>query len=249
MIYLSICTREENKDSDTLQKLTNYSKTIHSMYLAEEIHHSVAYNASSIYEGHKSNIKKFIKGSESLNDEDIIVFVHDDVEILSSPESFCRLLDVTRRPKVGFVGVAGATNFTSNGAWWTARQTGEARGFVFQGKDDETMDPNYFGRPGQVTVLDGCFFAATYKVVKDVGLDQPDYLSSGWDYYDIHMTFLAHYKGYNNYTIPILIRHESSGQMRKGWYNAKDEFMRKWNRDIPCKIPVDKTVGLPKWKN
>ena len=107
------------------------------------------------------------------------------------------------------------------------------------------MTPNYFGPAGQVVVLDGCLIAATYKTLKDIGLSQPDYLSSGWDYYDIHMTFLAHYKGYANYVVPIMIRHESSGQMREGWYQAKNEFMRKWGVAIPCRLPVDKTQGLP----
>ena len=205
----------------------------------------VAYNASSIYEGHSNNIKELEERSSPPKDNDIIVLVHDDVEILSLPAKFGFLVSLAQKPGVGFVGVAGATNFTQNGAWWTARQTGEARGFVWQGTDDVTMVPNYFGHPGQVVVLDGCLIAASYKTIKDIGLEKPDYLSSDWDYYDIHLTFSAHYKGYSNYVVPIMIRHESSGQMREGWYQAKDEFMKKWRQDIPCKLPVDKTQGLP----
>ena len=234
MIYLSVCTRSKSKYRNTFIALDNYSHTT-----------KVAIDAPSIYEGHNANVQGLIE-KETLQDDDIIVFIHDDVEILSTPSKFFKLIEIAKKPGVGFVGVAGACNFTKNGSWWAARQTGETRGFVWQGDNEETMTPNYFGPAGQVVVLDGCLIAATYKTIKDIGLTQPDYLSSGWDYYDIHMTFLAHYKGYANYVVPIMIRHESDGQMREGWYKAKDEFMKEWNVDIPCKLPVDKTNGLPK---
>jgi len=234
MIYLSVCTRSKPKNSNTLISLYDYSRNV-----------EIAVDAPSIYEGHNANVQELIK-RQTLQDDDIIVFVHDDVEILSTPSKFHKLIELAKKPGVGFVGVAGATNFTRDGSWWTSRNTGETRGFVWQGNDDETMTPNYFGPAGQVVVLDGCLIAASYKTIKDIGLTQPDYLSSGWDYYDIHMTFSAHYKGYSNYVIPIMIRHESAGQMREGWFKAKDEFMKEWNANIPCRLPVDKTNGLPK---
>ena len=242
MIYLSICTRD--KHSKALLELMHYSKGLNTT-LSNHANYVVAHNASSIYEGHSNNIKELEERASPPKDNDIIVLVHDDVEILSAPAKFSYLTSLAAKPGVGFVGVAGACNFTKNGSWWNARLSGEARGFVWQGDNEVTMTPNYFGPAGQVVVLDGCLIAATYKTLKDIGLSQPEYLSSGWDYYDIHMTFLAHYKGYANYVVPIMIRHESSGQMREGWYQAKNEFMRKWGVAIPCRLPVDKTQGLP----
>ena len=244
MIYLSICTRDKN--SRTLLELMHYSNLYKSTSPEGNMEYVVAYNASSIYEGHSKNIKHLEERASPPKNDDIIVLVHDDVEILSLPAKFAWLVSLAKKPGVGFVGVAGACNFTQEGAWWAARKSGEARGFVWQGKDDVSMTPNHFGRSGQVVVLDGCLIAATYKTLKDIGLTQPDYLSSAWDYYDIHLSFLAHYKGYSNYVVPIMIRHESSGMMRDGWYQAKDEFMKKWRQDIPCKLPVEKTNGLPK---
>jgi hypothetical protein len=241
MIYLSVCTREEESNSNTLNSLVNYSNDSYCSDPSIDTQVLIAVDAPSIYEGHQTNLDKV-----HLEDEDIVVFLHDDVEILSTPKKFKEYIEVAKKPGVGFVGVAGATNFTKNGGWWTSRQSGETRGFVWQGDDDETMTPNYFGQAGQVVVLDGCFIAATYETIKKVGLHKPDYLSSGWDFYDIHLTFTAHYKGYSNYAVPIMIRHESPGIMRGGWYKAKDEFMKNWNRDVPCKLPVDKTNGLPK---
>ena len=251
MIYLSICSRKENTESKTLKKLLNYSigsKTLKENGFRDKgVETFVEYNAPSIYKGHKANIDKILRERPwgDLKDDDIIVFAHDDIEILSESTRFNELLGIARKPGVGFVGVAGATSFTQNGGWWTARHSGETRGFVWQGSSDLDMTPNYFGKPGQVVVLDGCLIAATYKTVKDVGLTQPDYISSGWDFYDIHLTFSAHCKGYSNYVVPIMIRHESSGQMREGWYQAKEEFMRKHNPSIPCSLPVNKTNGIP----
>ena len=242
MIYLSICTRDKENVSNTLQSLIDYSKNAFGENPTIDIHTIIEDNASSIYAGHLSNLNRI----EQPEEDDVVVFLHDDVEILSTPAKFREYIEIARKPGVGFVGVAGATSFTRNGGWWTSRQSGETRGFVWQGKEDVTMKPNYFGQSGQVTVLDGCLLAATIKTIQDVGLGQPHYLTSKWDFYDIHLTFLAHSKGYSNYVVPIMIRHESDGQMREGWYKAKDEFMREWNSSIPCSLPVDKTNGLPK---
>ena len=204
----------------------------------------VAYDAPSIYQGHKDNLEYF--KCLNMEDDDIIVLCHDDVDVLSNSEDLLKYLDIARKPNVGFVGVAGSCYLPNDGAWWNARKTGNARGFVFQGSNPETMMPNYFGKSGQVVVLDGCFLAITYKNLRKVGLDEPEYLETGWDFYDIHMTYKAHLDGYSNYAVPIIIMHESPGMMREGWYTAKEKFMRHHIATINySKLPADKTNGLP----
>jgi len=236
MIYFSVCSRK-SKQPASLEKLVNWCDT------QEYTKINIAYDSISIYEGHKSNIEYFEQFK--IQDDDIIVMCHDDIEILSTPKKLKKYLEVAKRPRVGFVGVAGACRFESDGAWWNARKKGNARGFVFQGIDSTTMVPNYFGQSGQVTVLDGCFLAITYENLKKIGLDEPAYLKTGWDYYDIHLTMKAHLSGLSNYVVPIIVMHESSGQMRNGWYEAKANFMMHHNRDIPCWVPTDRTHGLP----
>lgn len=237
MIYFSVCSRQ-SKQPKSLTKLVKYCNS------NEFTRISVAYDASSIYEGHKQNIKFF--KSLQMEDNDIIVLCHDDIDIISKSEDLLENLDVARRPGVGFVGVAGGCYLPRDGAWWNARKTGDARGFVFQGNDPATMLPNYFGKCGQVVVLDGCFLAITYSNLKKVGLEQPDYLETGWDFYDIHMTYKAHLDGFSNYVVPIITMHESPGMMREGWYVAKDKFMRHHASTVHhAKLPTDKTQGLP----
>jgi len=239
MIYFSICSRKD-KQPKSLQKLINYSNQ------NEFTDIKVSYDSTSIYDGHKQNIE-FFKESKILEDDDIIIMCHDDIDIISQPEELLKYLSLARKPGVGFLGLAGACHL-ADGAWWNARKTGEARGFVFQGTDKTTMVPNYFGRSGQVLVLDGCFLAATYKTIKNVGMDEPAYLETGWDFYDIHLTYKAYLDGFANYTVPIIAMHESSGQMREGWYNARKKFMNHHVSTLPyAKLMIDKTNGLPQW--
>lgn len=244
MIYLSVCSRKD-KQPKALELLKQW------VYSHKPSHFEIIinYDSPSIYEGHKKNVIAMTNHMAGIEDDDIVVLCHDDVEIISNPQVMTDLLYLANRPGVGFLGVAGACRFDNlsmQGAWWNSRVTGEARGFVFQGTDPTTMMPNYFGKSGQVVVLDGCFLACSYKTLKTIGLDKPHYLSSDWDFYDIHLTFKAHLMGMNNYVIPAIIRHESPGLMREGWFKAKEQFLKYHAGNLPCMIPVDKTNGLPK---
>ena len=237
MIYFSVCSRKE-KQPKSLSKLINYCKDNEALGI------KVCYNANSIYEGHKENIGFF--RPSPLEDGDIIVLCHDDIDIITPVEELIKYLRVARNPKVGFVGLAGGCRLPPDGAWWNARTTGDARGFVFQGEERETMKPNYFGESGQVLVLDGCFMDATYGTLKKIGLDQPEYLETGWDFYDIHLTYKAYLEGFTNYTVPIIAMHESPGIMREGWFRAKEKFLRHHVSTLQhAKLVKDKTNGLP----
>tara|TARA_R100001509_G_scaffold122912_1_gene76756 strand:- start:287 stop:1000 length:714 start_codon:yes stop_codon:yes gene_type:complete len=237
MIYFSVCSRQ-NKQPKSLEKLVKYCNR------DESIRIRVAFDAKSIYDGHKENINFFKQ--MPMEDGDIIVLCHDDLEIISSRDSLIKNLRVTRKPNVGFVGIAGSCYLPSEGGWWNARNTGDARGFVFQGDNPETMKPNYFGNSGQVVVLDGCLLAITYGNLKKIGLDKPDYLETGWDFYDIHLTYKAHLEGFSNYVVPIIAMHESPGMMREGWFAAREKFMRYHASTVHhAKLPTDKTHGLP----
>jgi len=238
MIYFSVCSRKDNPPK-ALERLKAFIRD------NDDFRLKVAYDSKSIYEGHRDNLEQFRRIYGLLN-TDIIVLLHDDVDILSNAQDVRRYLSVLRNPLVGFVGVAGGCWLPPQG-WWVSRNSGEARGFVFQGDNAETMSPNYFGPAGQVLILDGCFLATTYKTLQDIlGLYQPAYLTSPWDWYDMFWTYEAYLKGYNNYTVPIIIRHESSGIMRKPWYDSNEEF-RKHHIDTLkyAKLDIAKTTGLP----
>jgi len=232
-----VCSRKD-KQPKSLENLIKYCNSNESFRI------NVTYDATSIYQGHKDNVDFFKK--MSLEDGDIIVLCHDDLDILSKPEDVITYLKLARKPGVGFLGLAGSCYIPRESGWWTARNTGDARGFVFQGNTHQMMTPNYFGKSGQAVVMDGCFLAITYGNLKKIGLDQPEYLETGWDFYDIHLTYEAHMDGFSNYVVPIIAMHESPGIMREGWFTAKEKFMRYHAGTVQyAKLPTDKTHGLP----
>ena len=53
---------------------------------------------------------------------------------------------------------------------------------------------HYYGKPDQVVCMDGLFLAASGKVLREIGLDKPEYFEGDWDFYDIHYTVSAHKK-------------------------------------------------------
>lgn len=205
----------------------------------------MSWDSKSIYEGHKQNILSTHK------DDDILVLCHDDISILSNYQDFFKYLDVCKKPGVGIVGVAGCTTLNDRAIWWESRADNwKSRGFVFQSDDskkdpNQTMKPNYFGECGQVVALDGCFMAATIGTWRKIGLDQPSHLTSGWDFYDIHLSLTAHLMGLNNYVVPIIVRHGSVGTMRPEWYTTRDEFVKFHKANLPCVLNKEKTNGLP----
>ena len=242
VIYLSLCSRSTNPPSE-LAGIFSYLEDWPEHH-ETQVAIGIARDSDSIYEGHKKNIGYF-NPNDRLSDDDIIVFMHDDVEIISTPSEFTRGLKHCLKPGVGFIGVAGTTHLTDRATWWEGRSNGETRGFVFQGPDNDTMAPNAFGPCGQVVVMDGCFLAATWKTVKKLGMDKPKYLTSDWDFYDLHMTFKAYMEGLTNYVVPIVIRHVSSGEMRQQWYTSRQEFAKEHRKWLPCKVPLNTTLGLP----
>lgn len=239
MIYLSICSRTKNKPY-SLERLLEWAQDSRNTVQA-----FLTMDASSIYDGHKENLST-IDACYGLEDDDIIVLCHDDVEILETPLEFSKNVSLCLRKEVGMVGVAGATNLKNDAVWWTTRQDGTARGFVFQGKNKVNMTPNYFGPVGQVIVMDGCLMACRYEVLKSLNLlEKPDYLESDWDFYDIHMSTKSFLAGFTNYVAPIIIKHESRGEMRDGWHIARNNFIRRHRNMLPLKLPLEATHGLP----
>jgi len=233
-IYSIVFSRKAKKP-DTLNDL---SRLLFNPDLG--MYQATVFDETSIYDG----ISKSYNNLWETTPEDIIVLCHDDIKLFQSQEEIKRILTRYLLPSTGFVGLAGACHLAKDPIWWNSRNKNQSRGFVFQGKDDTYMVPNYFGPHGQVVCLDGCFLATTVKVLNDIGTEKPEYLSANWDFYDIHLTFTAFLKGYNNYTVPIIARHISNGEMREGWYAAKQEFARHHTSYLPAILPMDKTHGF-----
>ena len=227
-IHSLTCTRGDQL-SDTTANLLKYFDTC-------EINSKLLINEESIFNAYD-------KGIDQLNAsfDDIIILCHDDIEILTSPKVFTHLLkEKLSKPDTGFVGVAGTKKFTKNGVWWDANEwrAGSHSGYVYHGKDIDSMTPTHFGGLGEVVVMDGVFLDATKRTLRSLQVRQPKSFSGAWDFYDILFTFQAYLKGKKNYTLPIQIRHESIGELagRDSWHKNREAFLKQYENHLPASI-------------
>jgi len=184
----------------------------------------------SIFEAYQEGFNKI-----NCNSEDIVILCHDDIEILTPKSSFLNLLLKCESADCGFVGVGGTRVLEDPCIWWDWNKKQNLSGGIYHG----TMMNRYwtqFGALGQVVVLDGVFLACKAKVLNSILLEQPIQFSGNWDFYDIYYTFQAHLKNYKNYTIPLVLRHESSGQPRESWDANRRAFINMYKDNLPTKV-------------
>ena len=127
----------------------------------------------------------------------------------------------------GFIGPAGTTYLGTDAVWWNHVNwsKGMHKGLVFHGKNK--LETTYYGHYGQVVVLDGLFLACRARILDDLKLTKPAFFNGEWDFYDIWYTYQAHTKGYKNKAAPILLRHESFGELagRDSWHKNREAFI------------------------
>jgi hypothetical protein len=212
-IYAFIPTRSSTLKPIT-QKLVSYLSSL-------DIEVKLLINQKSIFEAYE-------QGFKSLNAEkdDIIIFCHDDIDIIMSPEEFKEeLVSAVNRKNVGFVGVAGAAKLSKQCVWWQPEN--KLRGFSFHGNSRHEMYPTYFGRiHSKVLVLDGLFLATRAEVLNKIDMKKPAQFKGEWDFYDLEYTLRAYETGFDNWVVPIIMRHESPGELvgRDSWHQNRQVF-------------------------
>ena len=195
-------------------------------------------NKASIFEAYDEAVR------EHVSDTDVVIFCHDDIEILSNTVAFNTALKPLEGPKqLGFFGVAGTRVFGKSGMWWNevgkiplAHSANPLSGQVFTGANKEGMYSTMYGIYGAVSILDGVLLAAQGKTLKQLNLKQPKSFSGGWDYYDVFYTHQTYKKKLENRTVPIILRHDSPGEMKQGWYQNREVFLKVL--DKADKLPI-----------
>ncbi len=191
----------------------------------------------SIFSAYSDGLKDL-----SDNPEQIVIFCHDDIEIMSNPEDFRDiLLNSLMDERVGFVGVAGTRYLGKDAVWWNHDNwsKGHHRGFIFHGRDMWSCYPTGYTNPQgvntpEVVVLDGVFLAAKMRTLKKIGAwEKPDYFQGNWDFYDIHYTHKSFKSGLTNKVVPIILVHNSAGELvgRDSWLANQKAFIA--NTDLP----------------
>ena len=226
-IHAIICTRTAETVSQTTDKLFRF--------LVEcNIQLTVMSGASSIFKAYEGAFERL-----SPDDNDIIIFCHDDIELREDPVQFVdKLRRLCALPETGFVGPAGTTHLSENAVWWdqTIWQAGGHRGKVWHLGEMNRPYLTEYGPPDDVVALDGLFLAARADVIRKIGLEKPKYFEGEWDFYDIHYTTSAFKEGFVNKVIDLNILHNSRGELvgRDSWHKNRLAFIE--NNELPIKI-------------
>lgn len=222
MNHTFICTRTENNpaiDNFIIPLVKSDISRVH-----------VKVGAESIFKGYSELLKE-----NKIDPNDTVVLCHDDIFFITSPQKVYELINnALSNPDTGFIGVAGTNYLSTNLIWWSRKE--KCRGTVFHGKNESNMVPTYYGPAGEVVCLDGVFLACKAGLLYTLGLDQPEYFSGGWDFYDILWTLQARmsYKK-RNYVLPFLICHNSPGNgiHNNSWKNNKAALTERLANKLP----------------
>jgi tetratricopeptide (TPR) repeat protein len=199
----------------------NEAKAMYQGLLAEVPHEIIGiHDARSLAEGYNRGL------AQARNE--VIVFSHDDVEIVS-PDFAAGLLAGLEKHDV--VGIAGA-NAINGGAWHfaghphifgqIAMRNGTGLAVTSYGVSSATS--------GKLLVLDGALFATTREIAKRIGFDEQSF--DGWHLYDLDFTLRAARAGLDCATCnDILVLHASKGNYDKDWARYAERFLSKHSLD------------------
>jgi GT2 family glycosyltransferase len=186
----------------------------------------------NIFQKYNAGIEAASKGG--LNDDDIIVFMHEDVGIVDQLFIEKIQLVFSEKKDVGILGIAGAIEVTDKGGWWMTTPD-KMRGHLIQGKPESTTGEGFHLQKGAIgyfddlVAIDGCIMVTTGKILKE-GLSFDDKTYTDSDFYDIDFCMQVLEKGYKIAVADILIFHQSSGMgvFNEPWKQAKEKFFKKW---------------------
>jgi GT2 family glycosyltransferase len=158
---------------------------------------------------------------------DIVIFCHDDIEILNVDFN-SRLHKHLERFDV--IGVAGTTRMMGGG--WTIAGLPYLYGQVAHpGQEPGTFTVVIYSAPSRAVTgiqgMDGVFLAARRNVVQQIGFDEKTF--DGFHCYDADFTFRAHLAGFRlAVCCDINIFHASVGELNEGWQKAMLAFENKF---------------------
>lgn len=181
----------------------------------------------------ESIFRAYNKGIELTRECVYVCFCHEDIEIeymdIKTLESMFKL-DCT-----GFIGVAGAKKLPDNGMWWTGYDgtnnhhpnlSGQAGHVKREPTHGYALAKwyNTYGTFGQVEVLDGVILFCKRELLNVIQWDEKYF--TGWDFYDITITWKVNQLGYKNFTYPnIKLYHEGLGNLRDTYEVNRLKFL------------------------
>ena len=183
---------------------------------------------------------------DSIND--IVVFIHDDL-IFENNGWGKLLLTHFNNSDYGILGVAGTTDLSEDGRWWTdqTKMIGSVK-HESNGKRWLSKYSNDYGKEIiETAIVDGLFIAVNRELIKE----NFDEMFSGFHYYDIPFCVRNHVLGVKVGVIfNINLVHKSVGQTNQEWEDNRIKFTTLYNDVLPVKVKVNeiKDVSLKTFK-
>lgn len=170
-----------------------------------EVRHEIVgiHDARSLCEGYNRGVAR--------SRGEILVFCHDDIEIVS-PDAAGKLLGSFDDCQI--VGVAGTRRMTTGG-FWSGAGWPDVQGQVHHPWQGPGVTVAVYGLAERLVrgaqALDGLFFAAVREVCEGRPFDANTF--DGWHLYDLDFTFGAFLAGYSvSIRTDLLLRHASKGR-------------------------------------
>jgi len=158
---------------------------------------------------------------------DIIIFSHDDIEILSDDFAPRLLRHLSQYDVLGVVGTSRLL-----GHYWGSGGQPFVHGCVLHpGSGGFRFE--CFGAPStSVQAIDGLFMAARRKVVEAIPFDEVTF--DNFHHYDLDFSYRAHLAGFK-IIVPwdILIFHASMGSYDPVWARYSERFLAKHGAKLP----------------
>lgn len=222
VVIPSLHTKEEKKEFiEMLEKTSDYPLDI---FFVEK-------NTKGLTEVYENYL------DESPND--IIVYIHDDIEFLKNGWGKEIVSLFTKYPKYGVIGVAGTRCFGEDIKmnWWHNKEA--SRGMVFHGNSEKSwitiFSPYNLKSPiTEVVVVDGLFIACERERLA-YGFDED---LKGFHFYDIDFclsNFLSR-ECKIGVTDRICIRHNSVGNINEEWKKNAVYVYKKYKNNLPIKL-------------
>ena len=179
------------------------------------------YDARSLCEGYNRGARKAVG--------DILIFSHDDVEVVGD-DFAAKLLDAMSEFEL--VGIAGTTMLAKAG--WISAGFQHIHGQVGVPHLDHIFVQIFSARQSAsaAQALDGCFLSARRHVWETLGFDEETFRD--WHLYDIDFSYRAHARGYSSGVRgDLLIHHHASPMEEKSvkaerWRSEAKKFLVKF---------------------
>jgi len=169
---------------------------------------------------------------------DIVCFVHEDVNILTTNWGIIVVDKFNSYPKLGLLGVAGGSYKTAVPSGWSFPLASPKTIYMnivqLEKSSKELRHHNYSSKDSplvNVASVDGVWFCTKKEVLNKFSFDEKTF--TNFHCYDVDFSLSVHQEYEVAVTFEILLEHFSEGNFDKQWLSDTFKLHQKWNKILP----------------